>query len=248
MSRALAAMFSRRWLLTTLLVLAGSAVCVRLGLWQLDRLAQRREFNAHVTAMTALPALDLNAAHEAGLTGMEYRAARATGSYAHDFQVALRNQYHDGQLGFHLLTPLLLDDGRAVLVDRGWIPADGNARAEDWRRYDEPGPVSVTGLLRLGGADLLLGSATGIPSGSLHQDFWNTVDLAGVAAQTPYRTLPVYLQPDVQLPDDSPPIPFQPEIQLSEGPHLGYAGQWFIFAGLLLFGYPFFYLRRRALQ
>jgi len=49
--------FSPQCLLTTLLVLGGSLLCVRLGIWQLDRLAQRRAFNAHGYAMRALPVL-----------------------------------------------------------------------------------------------------------------------------------------------------------------------------------------------
>ncbi len=53
-------MFSRRWLLTTLLVFLGTALCIRLGIWQLDRLEQRRAFNAQVTSMRAMPLLDLN--------------------------------------------------------------------------------------------------------------------------------------------------------------------------------------------
>ncbi len=56
----LRAMFSSRWFLTTLLVLAGGALCVRLGIWQLDRLEQRRAFNAHVESMWASEPLTLS--------------------------------------------------------------------------------------------------------------------------------------------------------------------------------------------
>ena len=48
-------MFTRRWIFTSLLVLAGTALCIRLGIWQLDRLEQRRAFNTHVEAMWAAP-------------------------------------------------------------------------------------------------------------------------------------------------------------------------------------------------
>jgi surfeit locus 1 family protein len=248
MRRVLLAMFSRRWLLTTLLVFAGSALCARLGIWQLDRLEQRRAFNAHVAAMVALPPIDVNAAGDTDLRAMEFRAVRAEGAYDLENQVAVRNQYHDGELGFHLLTPLVLEDGRAILVDRGWIPAAGNAQPADWRKYDETGPVVVAGILRLGTVDILVGG--GAPSqgdpGESRRDFWNSVDLAGVERQSPYAMLPAYIQPDVDPTDPGPPIPFRPELQLSEGPHLGYAGQWFVFAGLLFFGYPFFYLRKQV--
>jgi surfeit locus 1 family protein len=53
-------MFSRNWLFTTLLVFLGTAVCIRLGIWQLDRLEGRRAFNAQVETMRAAEMLDLN--------------------------------------------------------------------------------------------------------------------------------------------------------------------------------------------
>jgi surfeit locus 1 family protein len=237
--------FSRQWILTTVLVVIAAAVCVRLGIWQLDRLAQRRAFNAHVLAMRALPPLDLNASTPADLTSMEYRAVQVHGKYDFEHQVALRNQYYGDQYGFHLLTPLLLDDGRAILIDRGWIPADGNDSPAAWRAYDEPGEVTLKGILRLGRARPDIG---GVPDptlspGQTRLDFWNSVNLDRIAAQIPYPLLPVYVQPDVDVADSTPPIPFQPEIEISEGPHLGYAFQWFTFAAILLLGYPF-YLRK----
>ncbi len=240
-------MFSPRWILTTLLVFAGAALCVRLGIWQLDRLSQRRAFNAHYLAVRAEPRLDLNESADQELASLEYRDASAVGQYDFENQVALRNQYNDNEYGYHLVTPLVLREGLAVLVDRGWIPAEGNDNPDSWRRYDEPGTVKVKGILRLGSAKAELG---GLPDptltpGQMRLDIWNAVNLDRIGRQLPYRLLPVYLQPDPQPGDIAPPIPFQPEIEISEGPHAGYAGQWFIFAALLFFGYPFFYLRRQ---
>ena len=67
-------MFSRKWLLTTLLVFVASAVCIRLGIWQLDRLHQRRIFNAQVESMRAAEALDLNQNVPDNIDSMEWRA------------------------------------------------------------------------------------------------------------------------------------------------------------------------------
>src|SRR3989337_1425374 len=98
-------MFSRKWLFTTLLVLIGSAVCVRLGFWQLDRLAQRRAFNTLVELNRAMPELNLNNDGMENLTGMEWRPVQATGMYDFEHQIALRNQYNGDQYGYHLITP-----------------------------------------------------------------------------------------------------------------------------------------------
>jgi surfeit locus 1 family protein len=75
-------------------------------------------------------------------------------------------------------------------------------------------------------------------------DFWNIVNLERIQEQVSYPLLNVFVQPDVDPGDLEPPIPYQPEIELTEGPHLGYAGQWFTFATILVIGYPF-YLRKQ---
>ena len=83
-----------------------------------------------------------------------------------------------------------------------------------------------------------------LASGQTRLDFWNFANLERISQQIPYSVLPVYIQPDVDANDNTPPIPYQPEIDLTEGPHFGYALQWFTFATLLYLGYPF-YLRRQ---
>jgi len=240
------AMFSRSWVVTTILVLVGGAVCVRLGIWQLDRLEQRQAFNAHVEAMWSAEPLTLSGQSTLDLTAMEYRAVEVSGMYDFENQVVLRNRYFQNQYGYHLLTPLRLDDGSAVLVDRGWIPADGNDSPADWRKYDRPGSVTLQGQIRLGQTKPDLG---GVPDPTLtveqtRLEFWNIVNLKRLQSQISYPLLNVYIQPDIDPDDSEPPIPYQPEIELTEGPHLGYAGQWFIFATILVLGYPF-YLRKK---
>lgn len=242
----LKAMFSRKWILTTLLVLLGAALCVRLGIWQLDRLDQRRAFNTQVTSMRALPSLDLNADHSSDLTTLEYRAVTVSGRYDFPNQVALLNYYHESVYGYHLLTPLLLEDGRAVFVDRGWIPAEGNGTPDGWTRYDEQGVFEVQGILRLGVTGAPFGGRDDpeLAPGQTRLDFWNFVNLERLTVQIPYPILPVYIQPDPDPTDSAAPIPSQPEIELTEGPHFGYALQWFSFAAILSLGYPF-YLRKQ---
>ncbi|MBI5965255.1 MAG: SURF1 family protein [Chloroflexi bacterium] len=236
-------MLSRKWFLTTLLVLAGTAFCIRLGIWQLDRLEQRRIFNTQVQSMRAAEMLDLNKDFPADISSMEWRTVTVTGEYDFENQVILRNQYNGDQFGYHLITPLLFD-GEAVLVDRGWIPADGDsAPARDaWRKYDEAGQVTVTGQIRLGSGKPAFGGVAD-PEFNPEQprlDAWNNLDVARIATQSPYPILPVYIQPNADKNDLVPPIPFQPDVDLTEGSHSGYALQWFTFAAILFVGYPFF--------
>lgn len=243
------AVISKKWLVTTFLVLAGAAVCVRLGIWQLDRLAQRRAFNEHYLATSSSTPLILAGTPAVNLNDMEYRQIVATGIYDPSNNVVLRNQYHDGQPGYFLLTPLKLTDSNAILVERGWIPSEGNTTSDDWRKYDLPGNVTIKGIIRLGQTRPDLG---GVPDpalspGQTRLDFWNLINLERISLQVPYKLLPVFIQPNTDSNISAPPYPYQPAIEISEGPHMGYALQWFTFAGLLLIGYPFF-LRRQLLN
>ena len=239
-------MFHREWLLTTLLVFLGTALCIRLGIWQLDRLESRRAFNAQVESMRALSPLDLSQEGTDSITDMEWRSVKVTGEYDFENQIALRNQYYGDQYGYHLWTPLLFDR-TAVLVDRGWIPAEGNSAQSDWRKYDEPGIVNIAGQIRLGQTKPALGGvADTFPENGVELEIWNNGDVKSILDQLPYTALPVYIQPQSDASDVEPPIPFQPEIELTEGPHFGYALQWFTFASVLFIGYPF-YLRKQEM-
>ena len=250
-------MFHRKWIITTLLVLLGTALCIRLGIWQLDRLEARRAFNAQVQSMRALPPLNLYKDSFDNIQDMEWRAVQVKGHYDFENQIAIRNQYNGGQYGYHLLTPLLIDPSTppsiagpaktAVLVDRGWIPADSNSAPDDWRKYDEVGEVNLSGQIRLGqGKPVIGGVADALPENGTRLEIWNNADVTQIAGQLPYPILPVYLQLDADAQDTEPPIPFQPEFELTEGPHFGYALQWFTFATILFVGYPF-YLRKQEI-
>ena len=239
-------MFSRGWLFTTLLVLAGTAVCARLGIWQLDRLDQRRAFNTQVETMRAADMLDLNKELPSDIDSMEWSSVAVTGEYDFENQVVIRNQYNGNQYGYHIITPLLFDGG-AVLVDRGWIPADGNSAPEDWRKYDELGQVIVTGQIRIGQALPIFGGVADpeLSSGQTRLDAWNNFNVERIAKQIPYPILGVYVQPNADDENSAPPIAFQPVVELTEGSHFGYALQWFSFATILFIGYPFFLRKQK---
>lgn len=241
-------MFSRRWMAATLFVLAGAALCTRLGIWQLDRLEQRRASNSHYLAMADLAALSLPRDSVQDLGDMEYRSVVASGRYDFSQQVALRNQSYRDQYGYHLLTPLVLDDGTAILVDRGWIPAENDPAA--WAAYDEPVVATVSGILRLSRtrADLTGRADPPLAAGQTRLHLWTFPNVPRIQEQVSYQLLPVYLQINPDEDDTQPPIPYQPGVDLTEGPHQSYAIQWFSFAALLLVGYPFYVHQQSALR
>jgi surfeit locus 1 family protein len=240
--------FTRRWILTTLLVLAACGVMVRLGIWQLDRLEQRRAFNSRVAAQQAAPTLELaGSGLESDLPEMEYRGVTLTGEYLHEDQIALRNRVWGNQPGVHLVTPLRISGtDRAILVDRGWIPAEAMDPAA-WPAYDEAGVVTVQGVIRRSTTRPDLGSRDDPirAPGEEPLKVWNLLNVERIDQQVSAELLPVYVQ---QAPDPvqaGPPYRSLPDLELTDGPHLGYAGQWFLFALILGIGYPF-YLRRQS--
>ncbi len=242
-------LFSRQWLLATLLALIAVGVMVRLGFWQLDRLAVRREFNARATAWVDGPELTLQGAALAeDLYNMEYRPVRVRGEYLFEAQVALRNQQLGTQLGVTLLTPLRIEGSDAlVLVARGWIP-QADAGREAWPAYDQPGVQEVVGVLRRSRAEADFGpllNPTLMPGEDRLLE-WVSVNVERMAAEGGLPMLTdVYVQalPAGDRPGAGEPIPLALDLEISEGSHAGYAGQWFTFATILLLGYPFYVSR-----
>lgn len=241
-------MFSRKWLVATILVIIAMAVMVRLGKWQLDRLAQRQAFNARVQAQIDAPPVTLqgDTIQRADLTSMEYRKIRLTGKYDNSQEIAIRNQTLNGQWGVDLITPLQIDGSDTyILVNRGWIPGDEYSSG-NWSKFDENGQVTVEGIIRYSQDKADFGFRRDpIPKpGDPPLKTWNFVNIPGLSQQIPYHLLPVYVQ---QAPDPGwtgLPIRTQPTLDLSEGPHMSYALQWFSFAIILGVGYPIFIRKR----
>ncbi len=117
-------LFRRPWIFVTILVIIASLVMIRLGIWQFDRLAGRRAFNAQVLSQineSTLPLTD--DVISGGLETFEFRRVQIEGQYDLANTLVLGNQVWDEQIGVHLLTPLKIAGTEAViLVDRGWIP------------------------------------------------------------------------------------------------------------------------------
>ena len=143
-------LFGRKWWWVTLLVLALMMVLARLGIWQLDRLNQRRANNRIVAAVLAASPMDLSeTVLPVDLSTIKDRQVIATGEFDFENQLILKVQNWEGRAGANLVTPLLLENGEtAVLVDRGWIPeAENNPIGR--ANFDVDGQVTVEGYAAL---------------------------------------------------------------------------------------------------
>ncbi len=228
-------LFTGRRLLMTLLVVVGVGVLCRLGIWQLDRLAQRRATNALINGRMAEPAVPLAAA-SANPAELEYRRVELRGTYDPDQEMVLRSRALDGIPGVHILTPLRLSGSdAAVLVNRGWVPM-AQAAPEARRALAEPGEVVVQGVVRLSQEEQ--GAPHDLPLGPDRPrlDAWFRVNIPRIQQQISYPLLPVFVQ--IQPAPGDPLLPRRiPVTDLGEGSHFGYAVQWFAFALILLVGY-----------
>ena len=235
-----------RKVILTIVAIIIAVVMIRLGFWQLDRLQQRKGSNALVIAQVNASPLNLNLdSSDQNLTAMQYRAALVNGTYDFSQQVFLTNQVWKDQMGVHLLTPLLISGtNAAILVDRGWIPL-ADANPDTARKYDETGLLSIKGIIKLPQNEPVFGiSDPALTPGQTRLQTWIVVNLARIKQQTNVSLLPVYIQ--ISPPTDNIKLPyrFASSPDLSEGPHLSYAIQWFSFATILLVGYPYILYRQ----
>lgn len=171
----------RRWVRPSLgLSLASAgvfAVLLALGTWQLQRLAWKEALIVERTARAAAAPIALPALID-DPAALEYRRVAVTGRFRHERELYLGGRTYRRQVGFHVVTPLLLDDGRGLLVDRGWVPAD--RKASDSRAAGQrEGLVTVEGLLRAGGWK---GTAWLRPDNQAAANHWIWPDLPAMAA------------------------------------------------------------------
>lgn len=232
-----------KWIIATVVVTALAAVFVRLGVWQLDRLEERRAMNeVGIERINAEPVelTELMAEAEGDPESVRFRRVYVSGVFAPEDEILIRSQVELGQAGFHVITPLVQDDGRAVLINRGWVPLTMDTPPVG--AQPSSGPSRVEGWVQL----TQIRPSLGPEDGPGEQPVFNRVDIARIGDQMPYDLVPVYV---VEMGErrDELPVRVDPPGFDDEGPHLAYAIQWFGFAAVGLVGF-FFLIRRKGPQ
>jgi cytochrome oxidase assembly protein ShyY1 len=228
-----------RWIVFHVLVVVVTALFSLAGVWQLHRLSEKREGNKFITSQRGLPVVTLDS-----FVGDPQRAAqrrvRAVGRYDLAREVVLLGRPNGDAPGNHLLTPLVLEGGRAVIVDRGWVP-EGSDHSPVEDALPPNGRVTVVGIVLPSEGRGPFGGASSAPAEQVER-----IDTRRLGRSLPYRTLPTYLVLEHQDPRQPGKLPEPVTLEkLSEGPHLLYAIQWFCFIPIGLIGYVFL-LRREA--
>ena len=203
-------MGARSWIpLLAAVVIA--AICVRLGLWQLDRLEQRKARNAAIEGAFREPPIPAERALNDSMS--RFRRIIASGRWDYSRETTVSGRTHNGSPGVHIVTPLMVEDTIDILVNRGWVYSP-DARTADLSRWHEGDRGELVGYV-----DELPSSIRG--SGRPPLYVVALADSGPPSAEAAGR--PVRL-----------PVPAFGD----RGPHLNYAVQWFSFAAIALIGTP----------
>lgn len=218
-----------RQILAATLLLAGLAIFVGLGVWQLDRLTWKEAILAEIDARIAEPPVALPA--EPDPETDEYRAVVLAGR-VEPGEILVLVSSRDFGAGFRVIAPFTTEDDRRILVDRGFLATD----ARDAPR--SLGAAEIEGNLHW--PDERTGST---PEDDVAGNWWYARDVAKMADHL--GTEPVLVIGRSQTDPDIRPMPV--DSSSIRNKHLEYAMTWFLFAAtwVLMTGYALWRIRRR---
>lgn len=239
-------LLTRQWVCLTLIALVLIPVMIKLGFWQFHRHEHRvaqNELIAKNLSAKPVPVTEVTSpGHTVPRSGY-WRAVTATGTYdsAHEVVVRMRTS-NDDKVGFQVVTPLVLGDGRVVLVNRGWVPGGDDPTAYPPVPAAPSGEVTVNGRLKADetSGDSGIKDRKGLPE--------RQVMLVNSEQQAAYLGKPVlggYLELTSPLPRSGGPEAVAEPDHDSIGPHMAYAVQWWLFAAAVPVGWLVLVRRER---
>ncbi len=205
----------------SLATLAALALLLGLGTWQVQRLHWKEGLIAERTAQLAAPPAQLPATADDWRV-WDFRKVSVRGTFRHDLEQRFGAYAVDGQFGQHILTPLVRPDGAAILVDRGWVPAE-RAPVETRRQGELSGDALITGIARYRGADR---PGWFTPANQPADRIWYWYDVPALAQTVGLELLPVVVEADATPNPGGLPIGGQTRIELPNN-HLQYAITWY---------------------
>ncbi|AKJ14006.1 membrane protein [Streptomyces incarnatus] len=239
-------LLSRQWVILTIVALALIPTMIRLGFWQQHRYQERTARNNLVSSALhakPVPVERLTSPGHAVTRTERYRTVTATGTFDTAREVVVRRRTNsDGEVGFHVLTPFVLNDGRVLLVNRGWIPANGAQTAFPKIPAPPSGRTTVTGRLMADETTAASGikNVKGLPDRQIM-----LINSTEEAHRLGARVLGGYVEQTAPTPKDGPEQISDPG---SEDAPLNYAYmiQWWLFAAGVPVGWWF--LVRREIR
>lgn len=228
--------FSRR-MLVLCLALLGMAVTAAMGQWQLRRAAQKEALTEARQAKSTLAPIDGQSLGQAGDSlanreGLMHRPARLQGQWLAQHTVFLENRQMRGRIGFFVVTPLQLNGGAVVLVQRGWVPRNFNDRTALPSVSTPVGEISITGHLAPWPSRMYDFGA--LEEGAIRQN----LDFDAYRQQTRLPLLELSVQQSEG--DQDGLVRDWPVVASGVEKHYGYAFQWFGLCALIAVLYVWF--------
>jgi surfeit locus 1 family protein len=204
-------------------------VCVSLGSWQLDRLAERKRLNKMILSRIDAPAVAASAITGNPDSARFQRVLLRGGLYDYDNELVLMLRSRNGSPGVNIITPLRMP-GRdsAILVNRGWVYAP-DALTVDLAKWRES-----TNAVGLGYVEQFQ-QREGNPRSATHPNAYRWLDPDELRGRFPYPIADYYVVATTPGPIETTPARL-PVPDLDAGPHLSYAIQWFSFAAISIIG------------
>lgn len=228
-------LFSGTWIGWFVLCCVAAVICVFLGEWQMSRNDHIEVENAKIENNYDAAPLDM----AQGLPLFEdyddtrtWQPVTLDGQYLPEDTTLVRNRPQDGRVGYEVLVPFRAEDGRTVIVDRGWIPTgDGAGGMPSVVPAPPSGDVTVTVRLRPGEGAV----DRGAPDGQIASINLNELDerLNYPVATGGYGLM----ASEDPAPSERPAAAEKPAIDY--GPHLSYSLQWYAFAFLVFVAYGY---------
>ncbi len=216
---------------------------VALGLWQIDRAAEKRARLAEFEARSALPPMEIDLASSAGpVADLYWRRMEGRGTYLPPVFL-LDNRVRNGEVGYEVLQAARSEGGHTVLVDRGWVPAPADrSEAPEAPSPNEPQPIAG----HVGPPPTVGISLRETPPEALAPDRYRVqrIDLDRLAAHLRTSLLPFVLYLDKQAPAGYERRWPPPASEV--GKHYAYAAQWFAMAAIAMGIFVVRSLRRGA--
>lgn len=239
MSRRTSAPAAVRWTAYIGIAIVFAVACAFLSNWQFSRNAERsRQLTLVAANYDAAPVALADLIPEGGTLDPadEWRPVELTGTYLPELQLLARNRAHGGTSAFEVLVPFRLDDGRILLIDRGWVPPGDSQQTPE----NVPAPPSgtVTVVARLQDGEQLPASGRSAPAGQVP-----TINLPLVAERLGAAASGIETSAYGLMATESPAPAAAPQRLESPsddpGPYLSYAIQWILFAimGFVFIGY-----------
>ncbi len=231
-------LLSPKWIAFHLLIIVSVVAMINLGLWQLRRLEERKDFNAEVRAhsKTAVQPLSELLAQGDDYGQLEWYPVRVTGEYLPDREITIVNRSQDGAAGRNSVVPMRTDTGELVLINRGFVPLSLDIPAPP------SGTVTVTGYARAPQKRSAVGAVDSDRPGTTE---FQRLDIPLIERALNIDVAPMYIQ---RLDSDPPEGQWPARVtnpSLDEGPHLSYAGQWFFFTAVAIIGWIVVIVRYR---